>query len=89
MHKFKRILIFISSALNHLNRTKKLNPRKAFIPKVYITTARIKYIFCKVNELFSTEDIRDFDQRVYKCPGRSDTFRYFIEILSLLVERLK
>lgn len=56
---------------------------------VDITTARIKYIFCKVNELFSTEDIRDFDQRVYKCPGRSDTFRYFIEILSLLVERLK
>lgn len=28
---------------------------------VDITTARIKYIFCKVNELFSTEDIRDFD----------------------------
>ena len=56
---------------------------------VDITTARIKYIFCKVNELLSTEDIRDFDQRVYKCLGRSDTFRYFIEILSLLVERLK
>lgn len=56
---------------------------------VDITTARIKYIFCKVNELLSTEDIQDFDQRVYKCPGRSDTFRYVIEILSLLVERLK
>ena len=56
---------------------------------VDITATRTKYIFCKVNELFSTEDIRDFDQRVYKFPGRSDTFRYFIEILSLLVERLK